>query len=64
MTTAAEIEHLQQHGLYSAADEHDADHSEKNVRADVEVVAHGGEIRLENDACICESGRPQHRPER
>ncbi|MDQ7999304.1 MAG: glutamate synthase-related protein [Pseudomonadota bacterium] len=24
MTTAAEIEHLQQHGLYSAADEHDA----------------------------------------
>src|SRR5258706_8150414 len=24
MTTAAEIEYLQQHGLYSAADEHDA----------------------------------------
>ena len=24
MTTAAEIKHLQEHGLYSAADEHDA----------------------------------------
>ena len=24
MTTAAEIQHLQQHGLYSGADEHDA----------------------------------------
>lgn len=24
MTTAAEIQHLQQHGLYSSADEHDA----------------------------------------
>ena len=24
MTTAAEIQHLQEHGLYSGADEHDA----------------------------------------
>ena len=54
MTTAAEIEHLKQHGLYSTANEHDA--------CGLGFVAHiKGEKRHDIDAGAQDPGNIDHR---